>query len=325
MVAVLSLAVGLVVLVVAGDRLVSSAGRIALRLGLSTIVIGATVVAFGTSMPEFTVSFIGALTGAPGVAAGNVIGSNIVNVLLVLGLAASIHPLVVHRRVLRFDVPVLLVLTGWALIVLIDGEVSRVEGGLSVLALFGFTGAQLRWFSADQPEADLDADDLPGVDLPGVEVDVQRHPMIDVELLLASIAGLAVGSWLFVEGATTIAEAMGISEFAIGATVVAIGTSLPEVVTSGIAAFKREDDIAIGNVVGSNLFNVLGVLGGTAIATPVAVELELFEFELPVLALTALVLLPLAWRGRPIGRTVGVTLLVGFVAYTALVLLRGSS
>ena len=138
------------------------------------------------------------------------------------------------------------------------------------------------------------------------------------------MAALAFGSWLFVEGATSLAESMGISEFAIGATVVAIGTSLPEVVTSAIAAFKREDDIAIGNVVGSNLFNVLGVLGGAAAVTPISIGLELFEFELPVLALTAVILLPLAWRARPIGRVMGVALLVGFVVYTVAVLVRGS-
>ncbi|MEX2375608.1 MAG: sodium:calcium antiporter, partial [Dehalococcoidia bacterium] len=133
MAAVVYLVAGLAILVVAGDRLVTSAGRIALRLGLSTMVIGATVVAFGTSMPEFTVSVIGAIQDAPGVAAGNVIGSNITNVLLVLGIAAVIRPLAVHRRVLRFDIPVLLVVTGWALVVLIDGRVSRLEGIASVV------------------------------------------------------------------------------------------------------------------------------------------------------------------------------------------------
>ncbi|MDA1240646.1 MAG: sodium:calcium antiporter, partial [Chloroflexi bacterium] len=152
------------------------------------------------------------------------------------------------------------------------------------------------------------------------------HPRVAIELplLTAAVAALAFGSWLFVEGATSLAESMGISEFAIGATVVAIGTSLPEVVTSAIAAFKREDDIAIGNVVGSNLFNVLGVLGGAAAVTPISIGLELFEFELPVLALTAVILLPLAWRARPIGRVMGVALLVGFVVYTVAVLVRGS-
>ena len=321
MLAAVYLVAGLAILVVAGDRLVTSAGRIALRLGLSTMVIGATVVAFGTSMPEFTVSLIGAIQGASGVAAGNVIGSNIVNVLLVLGIAAAIHPLSIHRRVLRFDVPVLLVVTGWALIVLIDGRVSRIEGIASVLALIAFSIGQLRWFSAPEVVAEPEPDfaDLP-VPEPGAHVNVG----IELPLLTAAVAALAFGSWLFVEGATSLAESMGISEFAIGATVVAIGTSLPEVVTSAIAAYKREDDIAIGNVVGSNLFNVLGVLGGAAAATPIVVDRALFQFELPVLALTALVLLPLAWRGQPIGRTMGALLLVGFVAYIAMVLVRGT-
>ncbi len=321
MAAVIYLIAGLAILVVAGDGLVTSAGRLALRLGLSTMVIGATVVAFGTSMPEFTVSVIGALQDAPGVAAGNVIGSNIVNVLLVLGIAATIHPLAVHRRVLRFDIPVLLVVTGWALVVLIDGRVSRLEGVASVVALVAFSIAQLRWFSA--PEV-LAEPEISFEDFPVPPPDAHPRVAIELPLLTAAVAALAFGSWLFVEGATSLAESMGVSEFAIGATVVAIGTSLPEVVTSAIAAFKREDDIAIGNVVGSNLFNVLGVLGGAAAVTPISVGLELFEFELPVLAVTAVVLLPLAWRARPIGRAMGATLLIGFVVYIVAVLVRGT-
>jgi cation:H+ antiporter len=319
--AALTLVAGLALLVVAGDRLVTSAGRLALRLGLSTMVIGATVVAFGTSMPEFTVSLIGAIRGASGVAAGNVIGSNIVNVFLVLGLAATIYPLAVHRRILRFDIPILVAVTAWALLLLADGEVSRLEGAVSVLALGVFSVVQLRWFSA----ADVQAEPEPSFE--GFPVPPpQAHPRVAVELpvLLGSIAALALGSWLFVEGATTLAESVGVSEFAIGATVVAVGTSLPEVVTSAIAAWRRESDIAIGNVVGSNLFNVLGVLGGAAVASPVTVGLELFEFELPVLAFTALLLLPLALRRRPIGRVAGIALLVGFVVYTGVVLVRGS-
>lgn len=319
--ALIYLVAGLVILVVAGDRLVTSAGRLAIRLGLSTMVIGATVVAFGTSMPELTVSLIGALQGSPGVASGNVIGSNIANVLLVLGLAAVIHPLAVHRRVLRFDIPILLVVTGWALVVLIDGRVSRFEGAASVAALLLFSVAQLRWFSAPEvlAEPEISFEDFP-VPVPG------SHPRVAIEvpLLTAAVAALAFGSWLFVEGATSLAESIGISEFAVGATVVAVGTSLPEVVTSAIAALKRQDDIAIGNVVGSNLFNILGVLGSAALAQPITVGLELFQFELPVLALTAIILLPLAWRSKPIGRVAGVMLLVGFVFYTVTVLARGS-
>ncbi|MEX2374214.1 MAG: sodium:calcium antiporter, partial [Dehalococcoidia bacterium] len=206
-------------------------------------------------------------------------------------------------------------------VVLIDGRVSRLEGIASVVALIAFSIAQLRWFSAPEvlAEPEVSFEDFP-VPPPGT------HPRIAIELplLTAAVAALAFGSWLFVEGATTLAETMGISEFAIGATVVAVGTSLPEVVTSAIAAFKRQDDIAIGNIVGSNLFNVLGVLGGAAAVSPIAVSLDLFQFELPVLALTAVILLPLAWRARPIGRVMGAVLLLGFVGYIVAVLVRGS-
>jgi cation:H+ antiporter len=319
MVAALWLVIGLVLLVGAGDRLVTSAGRVALRLGLSTVVIGATVVAFGTSMPEFTVSLLSALDGSEGVAAGNVIGSNIANVLLVLGLAAVISPLAIHRRMLRFDIPILIAVTAWALVLFADGEVSRLEGIVSVVLLLVFSVVQLKWFSSPEVQAE------PEPDLEGILPDdpEQVKVALEVPILAAAIAVLAFGSWLFVRGATELAESIGISEFAIGATVVAVGTSLPEVVTSAIAAFKKQDDIAIGNVVGSNLFNVLGVLGGAAAARPIGVSLDLYAFELPMLALSALVLVPLMWRRAHIGRTEGILLLVGFVAFTTLTLVRG--
>lgn len=322
MLAVLWLVIGLVLLVVAGDRLVTSAGRIALRFGLSTVVIGATVVAFGTSMPEFTVSVLSALDGAAGVAAGNVIGSNIANILLVLGLAATISPLAVHRRMLRFDIPILVAVTVWALVLFADGELGRVEGAVSVVALLVFSVVQLRWFSSPETQAEPEPhfEGLPvHVPVPG------EHPRVAVELpiLAVAIGLLAFGSWLFVRGATELAETVGISDFAIGATVVAVGTSLPEVVTSAIAAFKKEDDIAIGNVVGSNLFNALGVLGGAAAVAPFGVSQDLFAFELPVFGATALVLIPLMWRRAHIGRVEGIALLLGFVAFTVVTLARG--
>ena len=320
MLATVWLLVGLVLLVGAGDRLVTSAGRLALRLGLSTMVIGATVVAFGTSMPEFTVSLLSALGDADGVAAGNVIGSNIANVLLVLGIASVISPLAIHRRMLRFDVPILLAVTAWVLVLLRDGEVSRIEGVVSVALLLVFSVVQLRWFSSPEVQAEPEPD-FEGLPVP--EETDKANVAIEVPILVAAISALAFGSWLFVRGATELAETVGVSEFAIGATVVAVGTSLPEVVTSAIAAFKKQDDIAIGNVVGSNLFNVLGVLGGAAIAKPIGVSLDLFAFELPVLALSALVLVPLMWRRAHIGRIEGGVLLIGFVAFTSLTLVRG--
>ena len=322
MLAVVWLVIGLVLLVAAGDRLVTSAGRLALRLGMSTVVIGATVVAFGTSMPEFTVSLLSALSGSEGVAAGNVIGSNIANVLLVLGIASIITPLAIHRRMLRFDVPILLAVTAWALVVFADGEVSRIEGIVSVVMLLVFSVVQLKWFSSPEVQAEPEPE-FEGLPVP--EETEHVNVAAEVPILAVAIGALAFGSWLFVRGASELAEAVGISDFAIGATVVAVGTSLPEVVTSAIAAFKKEDDIAIGNVVGSNLFNVLGVLGGAAAASPIAVSQDLYAFELPVLAVSALILVPLMWRRAHIGRIEGVLLLAGFVAFTALTLIRGGS
>jgi len=321
LISALLLVTGLVILVLAGDRLVRSAGRLALLLGMPPIVIGATVVAFGTSMPEFTVSVIGAIQGASGVAAGNVVGSNIINIFAVLGFAALISPIAVHRRMLRFDIPLLVAVTGWALFLLMDGVVTRIEGGISVLLLIVFSAVQLKWFGSSDVQAEGP------VEFEGFPVPHEGdHPraIIEVPMVTVAVAVLAAGSWLFVRGATDLAERAGVSEFAIGATVVALGTSLPELVTSVIAAWKREDDIAIGNVVGSNLFNILGVLGGAALARPVDIDLELFQFELPVMAVAALVLVPLAWPRLRIGRIEGGLLVGAFIAYTALTLIRGT-
>ncbi|PKN82567.1 MAG: sodium:calcium antiporter [Chloroflexi bacterium HGW-Chloroflexi-9] len=308
------LAVGLVVLVFAGDLLVRVAARIAFRFGLAPVVVGATVVAFGTSMPEMTVSVVGALQGAPGVAAGNVIGSNITNILLVLGLAAAIAPMSVNQRMPKVDIPILLAVTAWALFMFADGEVSRLEGVASLAFVALFTVAQLLWFAS---ESGLEVPDAPGAARP------RGRLSMDAMALIGAVVAMAVGSALFVTGAVDLAERAGISEFAIGATVVAIGTSLPEIITSAIAAWKREHDIAVGNVIGSNVFNVLAVLGAAGLARPILVDRSLFAFELPVMALSALFLFPLIWRRFRIGRTEGALLVAGWIAFTAITLVRG--
>lgn len=308
------LAAGFVILLVAGDLLVRVAARSALRFGMEPVVIGATVVAFGTSMPELTVSVVGALRGSDGVAAGNVIGSNITNILLVLGLAAAIAPMGVHQRMPKVDIPILLVVTAWALFMFMDGTVSRLEGVISLLGVALFTFAQIKWFAAE--------DELDEVLGPSGVI-VRSRLGLDLLTLVASIAALAAGSALFVAGATDLAERAGVSEFAIGATVVAVGTSLPEIVTSVIAAWKRQHDIAVGNVIGSNIFNVLAVLGATGLARPIAVDRALFEFELPVMALAAVFLFPLVWRRFRIGRTEGVFLTAAWIGFTVLTIYRG--
>lgn len=307
------LAGGLGLLTASGWLLVRSASRLARALGVAPLMIGVTVVAFGTSMPEFFVSVAGSLAGSPGIAAGNVIGSNIANVLLVLGLASVITPLAVHRRLIRLDIPVLIGVTGLVLLAGLDGRISRMEGAIGLVALLAFTGAQVRWFAA--PEERVAG---------GPAISRARAGTgWEVMLLVASVAGLAAGSTLFVDGASELAGRAGVSEFAIGATVVAVGTSLPEVVTSVVAAIRREVDIAVANVVGSNLFNALGVLGGAAVAAPLTVERALYGFELPVLAVTAVILLPLVRTGYRLSRAEGAILLAGFVAFTVVTLLRG--
>jgi len=300
MLILLSIIGGFLILTFGAEALVRGASAIALRLGIAPLVIGLTIVAFGTSAPELAVSLKSALAGKSGIALGNVIGSNIANIGLILAITALIRPIQVQSQMVRRDIPIMIVasLLFWGL--LLDGGLSFWDGALLTTLLFGYLG--FSYISSKNSGKSEDIDDRP------------QHPLLSVLLIIIGIAMLVGGGILFVDGAVALAKALGIGEVIIGLTIVAIGTSMPELVTSVVAARKGESDIAIGNIVGSNLFNILGILGITALIHPIAAG-GVQNFDLMVMLILALLVLPFAWSGFRIGRREGGILLTGYASY----------
>lgn len=300
--AYLLFALGLAALITGGEVLVRGAADTARRLSMSPFVIGMLIVGFGTSLPELLVSVRAALSGAPEIALGNVIGSNVANVLLILGIPAFLAPVVRPFRELRRDLLSVLVSTALLWILLLDGELGRIDAVLllSGLAVF-LAGAIVRPDQAMVGEAPAMA----------------RSGWLAAGLVAAGLISLVIGARLFVDGATAIARELGISEAVIGLTVVAVGTSLPELATSIVAAVQRNSAIALGNVVGSNLFNILGILGVTGLIIPIAAAPRFLSADIPVaLAATVVLALMLWWHGR-IGRWGGGAMLSAYAGYTA--------
>ena len=293
--------VGLLGLFFGGEYLVRGASSIARRFGISPLVIGLTIVGFGTSAPEMLVSVNAALAGQPAIAIGNVLGSNIANILLILGVSAVIAPLIIPARRLARDLAFMLVATGMIWVMLLDGMVSRIEGGvlLAGLAVFLF----MAFSSGSVPQED---DPL--------ETSVTKAALMTVGGLVL----LVIGAHFLVESASTIARTFGISEAVIGLTIVAVGTSLPELATSVIAAYRRQTEIAVGNIVGSNIFNLFGILGVTAMIAPIPAEARFAMIDMPWVAATAVGLSVLAvWLGG-LPRVAGVALLAAYAGYLAL-------
>jgi len=308
---------GLAILLFGAWLAVRSASALAALLGLSPVVIGATVVAFGTSAPEFLVSTLAATRGSSDLAFGNVVGSNITNVALILGLSAIIVPLQIHERLLRWEMPVLLVATLALILFLSNGTLGRLEGAAMFIAIVVFLVLSFRLWPEAAAEAAAEGDFEAPKDV--------RGALTQSAWLVVGVAALAGGAEFLVRGAVTMAESAGLSELAIGATVVATGTSLPELATSAMAAWKKEDDIAVANVVGSNIFNLLAVLGLAATIAPIQVSRDVYTFEMPILLVSSLVLLPLAWRRFRIGRTEGALLFASYFVFTAAILARGGT
>ncbi len=307
---ILFVACGLVLLVVGADALVSGASRIAQRFGIPPLIIGLTIVAIGTSMPEITVSTTAAISGNSELALGNVVGSNIFNVLLILGIAAVILPLSVHVSLIRQEVPVMVGLSLLLLVLVLDGSLSRLEA--SLLLVLGV--AYLMLLLVQARRAAIAVRDV-AVDLPDVSGWLARIPS---SLLIAlGLVGLVVGAQLLVRGASAIALSIGISELVVGLTVVAIGTSLPEVAASVAAALRGQRDMAIGNVVGSNIFNIALCLGLAGIVAPdgLSAPMQLVTFDLRVMIVVAIVLLPLIITEYEVCRQEGVLLLFWSTVY----------
>jgi cation:H+ antiporter len=304
---------GLVLLFGGGEVLVRGAVTISRRLGLSPLLIGMTVVAGATSAPELVVSVDAALGGSPDIALGNVVGSNIVNVLAVLGISALITPIVVQPRAIRRDAAAMLTAMVALAMVATTGEVGRIAGGVFVLALIAYLAWSYHLEVTDEPPPSAERHAREGDEF-GSAKTVWRA----VFELAGGLAALVVGSRLLVTGATGIARDFGISEAVIGLTLVAIGTSLPEIATSIVAAVRKHPDVAVGNVLGSNLFNALAIIGVTALVHPIAVAEQMARMDVWVMVGTSAVLVAfLLVRGR-IGRIAGAGLLVIYGAYVAL-------
>jgi len=305
---------GLVVLVVGAEVLVRGASRLAVTFGISPLVVGLTVVAYGTSAPELAVSVQASLAGQADLAVGNVIGSNISNVLLILGLSAVAAPLVVSAQLVRLDVPLMIGVFGVMWVMALDGAISTLDGGLLFAGAIGYTVFAIRKSRKENREIREQYEKEYGSD-EGAEG--AASPLRNGFYVLLGMGMLGLGSNWLVASATTIARVLGVSELVIGLTVVAIGTSLPELATSVVASIKGERDIAAGNVVGSNLFNVLSVLGLTALVVPngVPVAASVLTFDLPIMFAVGLACLPIFFSGYRIDRWEGGFFVFYYAAY----------
>ncbi len=298
---------GLVMLVFAGDYLVRGAAGLAENLGISPLVIGLTVVAFGTSAPELLISLQAALSGAPGIAIGNVVGSNISNVLLVVGVPALIAPVLATEPGLRRNMTAMLAVTMVFMLMVSSGSLSRAEGATLLLILATVIAWQIHTARAMKLAAIDDYHD---------EIGETPHNPIRIGLyLVGGVVGLPIGAHLTVTGASAIAESFGISQTVIGLTIVAIGTSLPELATTVMAAYRGSSAVAMGNVVGSNLFNLAGIMGVTAMIVPVQIPDRIITIDMWVMAATSLLVAIFAYARLSVGKAFGVSMLVAYAAY----------
>jgi cation:H+ antiporter len=314
--------VGLVLLVAGADIMVRGAARLALAIGISPLVVGLTVVAFGTSAPELAVNLQGAFTGRADVALGNVIGSNICNVLLILGLSALAAPLTVAQGLVRVEVPLMIAASVLVYLMGLDGSLARLEGMVLFSGIIAYTVYAIRQSRREQRVVAEEYEAAFGKK----EVKA-RGPwdlVLELGLVVVGIAMLTLGSHWLVGGAVEIAISLGVSELIVGLTIVAIGTSLPEVATSIVASLKGERDIAVGNVVGSNLFNLLCVLGATASVAPdgIAVSAPALAFDMPVMIAVAVACLPIFFTGWRIDRWEGALFLGFYGAYMGYLVLK---
>lgn len=323
---------GLVFLIVGAEWLVRGASSFAVAIGISPLVVGLTVVAFGTSAPELAVGVQGAImaniyddTGFIDVALGNVLGSNIANILLILGLAALFAPLTVRRQLLRFDVLLMIVISGVLYFLASDGSLSRLDGLLLFTGILLYTGWSL--YKSRQQERQK-KQQTPLTQASPEDIQHARSGMLKhLGQMVAGLVLLVFGSDWLVDGATQVAAALGVSELIIGLTIVAVGTSLPEVATSIAASLKGERDLAVGNAVGSNIFNILLILGATSMisSTGMPVGPEALRFDFPVMLAVALICVPIFYTDWTISRWEGALFLGYYVAYIVYLVLLGTN
>lgn len=305
---------GLVLLVGGAGWLVRGASALARAMGVSPLVVGLTVVAFGTSAPELGVSITAALAGESELALGNVVGSNIANILLILGMSAAVAPLVVSMQVVRREVPLMVALSVGVMLMALDGQISRVDGALLTTGVVLYVVVSIRESRREQAVRVADGDVPPAATS-------ARQLAADALRLIVGLAVLMLGTQGVVGGATAMASALGVSELLIGLTIVAIGTSLPEGATSIVASLLGERDLAVGNAVGSNIFNLLAILGLTALVRPIGVPEAVLVFDLPVMIAVAVACLPVFFTGGQIARWEGVVFVGYYIAYVVYLVL----
>jgi cation:H+ antiporter len=304
------------------ELLVRGASRLAIAIGVSPLVVGLTVVAFGTSAPEFAVTIGAAYAGQAELALGNVVGSNIFNLLFILGLSAAITPLIVHQQLVRTDVPIMI---GASLLVAglgLDGRIGRLEGALLFSGIIGYTVFLIRQSRAESAAVVEEYEGAFGPDRLRA-----RTTLVNLLIITAGLVLLGIGARWLVAGAVMAAQAFGVSELVIGLTIIAAGTSLPEVATSVIASMRGERDIAVGNLVGSNLFNLLGVLGLGGLVAPdgIPVPTGALTFDIPVMIGAALATLPIFFTNYTIGRREGLLLFGYYIAYLAFLVMDAAA
>jgi cation:H+ antiporter len=298
---------GLLMLFSGAEGLIRGSSSLALRVGITPLVVGLTVVAFGTSSPELVVSLKAALQGNGDISLGNVIGSNIANIALILGVAALIRPMKVQAQVVKREIPIMIAVTLLLFLFLINDEINRLEGVIFFIGVIVYSVISII-LAKKEKNAFVEEEFVDGIAKKSLKIRVA------VPFIVIGLALLVFGANIFLEAAVEIAKRIGMSQAVIGLTIVAIGTSLPELVTSAVASFKNEADIAIGNVVGSNVFNILLILGITAIIIPVS-ALDITIIDIIVMLLTAVIVLPMTWTKFVLNRWEGTFLLIGYFIY----------
>jgi len=313
---------GLVFLVAGAEALVRGASQLAKVVGLSPLIIGLTIVAFGTSAPEMAVSVLAGLAGNADISLGNVVGSNIFNVLFILGVSALITPLIVSAQLVRLDVPIMIAVSILTWILGANGRIGRIDGIFLFGGIVAYTAFLIYQGRKENKEAPEDKEQSSSEKKSFSEGKL----LVNIGLIAAGLALLVFGSNWLVKGAVTIAQYLGVSQLLIGLTVVAAGTSLPEVATSVVAAIHGERDIAVGNVVGSNIFNIMAVLGMSAICAPQGISISdvALGFDIPIMTAVAVACLPIFFTGNVISRWEGGLFLGYYLAYTLYLILSAT-
>ena len=313
---------GLITLILGADLLVRGASRLAAAFGVSPLVIGLTIVAIGTASPEIAVSLQAAAAGQGDLTLGNVLGSNIFNILFILGVTAIVAPVVIAEQLIRKDAPIMLGISLLTLVLAIDGNLGWFDGVILLIGMISYIVFALRQSKEESKAVQAEY----AQEFAPKEPHTVRNTTTNIGFILVGLGLLVLGSNWLVESASQIAKSLGVSELVIGLTIVAAGTSLPEVATSVIAALKKESDIAVGNAVGSNIFNLLGVLGLGAVVAPggIAVAERVLQFDLPVMLFVALVSLPIFYVDSRISRLDGGLLLSYYVIYVVYIIMRAA-